>query len=100
MNILFQVAKEAIDPCTGYFLTPANSLGANEIYKYSYAFGMYMAVMYALPLGSLLFFNGKLIKKLNSLVSKISKQSSHGLVVKSLGWLESFIFELLRQLSD
>ncbi|KAF6036139.1 hypothetical protein EB796_005567 [Bugula neritina] len=34
-----------------YRLLPhtANSLGANEIYKYSYAFGMYMAVMYALP---------------------------------------------------
>ena len=60
--------NEAIDPCTGYFCTPDETLGCNDIYNYTYAFGMYMVMMYVLPLGLLMFFNGNLIKKLTAMV--------------------------------
>ena len=64
-----QVADEVIDPCSGYFLIPEHTLGYNTIYKYSYAFGLYLLIMYIVPLGSLVFFNTKLIKKLRAMVS-------------------------------
>ena len=64
-----QVADEVIDPCSGYFLIPEHTLGYNTIYKYSYAFGLYLLIMYIVPLGSLVFFNKKLIRKLRAMVS-------------------------------